>query len=87
MRSKLPQLREALAGRFGAHQRFPVAQHRAHTEYLAEAIDQVRAESEERLRPFEVEVALLDSIPGGDRIVAQGMLAEMGLPDGRQAQT
>lgn len=78
MRAKLPQLREALTGRCEAHQRFLVAQQLAHIDYLDEAIGQVSAEIEERLRPLEEECALLDSIPGVDRIVAQGMLAEMG---------
>src|SRR5207248_8236039 len=47
-------------------------------DYLDDAITEVSAEIEERMRPFEEEVRLLDTIPGVDRIVAQGMVAEMG---------
>lgn len=78
LRTKLPALREALAGRFGPHQRFLVAQHLAHIDYLEEALAEVAAEIEERMRPFEEEVAILDTIPGINQVAAQGILAEMG---------
>ncbi len=78
LRTKLPALREALAGRFGPHQRFLVARHLAHIDYLDEAIAEVMAEIEERMRPFEEEVAILDTIPGINKVAAQGILAEIG---------
>ena len=52
LRTKLPALREALAGRFGPHQRFLVARRLAHIDYLDEAIAEVMAEIEERMRPL-----------------------------------
>ena len=79
LRTKLPALREALAGRFGPHQRFLVARHLAHIDYLDEAIAEVMAEIEERMRPFEEEVAILDTIPGINSVAAQGILAETGI--------
>lgn len=79
LRTKLPALREALAGRFGPHQRFLVAQHLAHIDYLEEALAEVAAEIAERMRPFEEEVAILDSIPGINQVAAQGILAEIGV--------
>ncbi len=39
LRDKLPQLERALAGRFAAHQRFLVAQHLAHIDFLDESIE------------------------------------------------
>jgi transposase len=44
LREKLPALEQALRGRFGAHQRFLVAQQLAHLDYLDEAIARVSAE-------------------------------------------
>ncbi len=79
MRTKIPQLREALVGRFGPHQRFLVARQLAHIDYLDEAIAEVTAEIEERMRPFEDAVAILDTIPGIDRVAAQCILAEIGI--------
>jgi transposase len=78
LRAKLPRLEQALAGRFGLHQRFLVAQQLAHVDFLDDAIDEVSAEVEARLRPFEAEVQRLDTIPGVARRTAQTLLAEIG---------
>src|SRR3954451_10911595 len=51
LREKLPALERALVGRFGAHQRFLVAQQLAHLDFLDAAIAEVSAEVAERLRP------------------------------------
>ncbi len=80
LREKRPQLEQALQGRCGAHQRFLVAQQLAHLDYLDEAIEQVSAEIEERLRPFEGALAQLDTIPGVARRGAEIIRAEIG-PD------
>jgi transposase len=81
LRSKLPALREALAGRFrGEHHGLLVGQILAHIDYLDETIASLSAEIEERLRPFERELGLLETIPGVGRITAEVMLAELG-PD------
>jgi transposase len=52
----------------------------AHVDYLDETIEALSAEIEERLRPFERELELLETIPGVGRITAEVMLAELG-PD------
>ncbi len=78
LREKIPQLTRALAGRFGAHQRFLIAQQLAHLEFLDEAIAQVSKEIAERMRPFAEEIARLDTIPGIDRRGAENVLAEIG---------
>ena len=78
MKEKIPQLERALAGSFGAHQRFLVARQLAHIDFLDRAIAEVSAEVAQRMIPFEEEVALLDTIPGVGRETAEALLAEIG---------
>jgi transposase len=78
LRKKLPQLREALAGRFRGHHALLVGELLAHLEYLEDAIERLSQEVERRLAPFATEVALLDTIPGVDRRAAEVILAEIG---------
>jgi transposase len=80
LRRKRPQLAQALTGRISAHQRFLLAQHLAHIDALDEQIATVGAEIAERLRPWEAELTILDSIPGIGRWSAEVILAEIG-PD------
>jgi transposase len=65
LREKLPALTQALVGRFGAHQRFMVAQQLAHVDFLDAAIAQVSAEIGARLQPVGDLVARLNTIPWG----------------------
>jgi transposase len=78
LRDKIPHLERALAGRFGPHQRFLIAQQLAHIAFLDELIAQVSREIAERMRPFAEELARLDTIPGIDRRGAENILAEIG---------
>lgn len=78
LRNKIPQLELALTGQFGAHQRFLVAQQLAHIDFLDQAIEQVSREVEEGLRPFEADLAHLDTIPGVGQWTAEVIMAEIG---------
>ena len=78
LRKKRPQLISALAGRVKPHHRFLIAEQVSQIEYLEEAIQRINTEVEERLRPFELQVKHLDSIPGISRQIAEVLLAEMG---------
>lgn len=78
LRKKRPQLVSALAGRVKPHHRFLIAEQVSQIEYLEEAIQRINTEVEERLRPFELQVKHLDSIPGISRQIAEVLLAEMG---------
>ena len=78
LRKKRPQLISALAGRVKPHHRFLIAEQVSKIEYLEEAIQRINTEVEERLRPFELQVKHLDSIPGISRQIAEVLLAEMG---------
>jgi transposase len=79
MKEKIPQLEKALAGRFGAHQRFLVARQLAHIDALDQLIAEVSTEVAQRMTPFEEEIRLLDTIPGVGRETAEAVIAEIGV--------
>jgi transposase len=83
MKAKIPQLEQALAGRFGPHQRFLVARQLAHIDFLDAAIGEVSVEVVQRMDPFEKEIALLDTIPGVGRETAEALIAEIGAEMGQ----
>lgn len=78
MREKITDLERALSGSFGPHQRFLVARHLAVIDFFDEAVGQVDAEIAERTRPFEEQMARLDTIPGVARRTAEVFIAEVG---------
>lgn len=87
LRKKIPELKEALTGRVREHHRFMLSEQLSHIDYLDEAIERLTAEIGERLRPFEEEIRLLDTIPGINRQTAEELIAEIGtdmsrFPDG-----
>jgi transposase len=87
LRTKLPALRAALAGRFRTeHHGLLVAQILAHIDYLDEAIALLSERIEQVIAPFAEQVALLDTIPGIDRRAAEVIVAEIG-PDMGQFPT
>src|SRR5258707_9279271 len=79
LREQLPQLEQALAGQFGAHHRFLLAQQLAHIDFLDASLERVSTEIAERVGPFEAEVARLQSIPGVGQRTAEVLVAEMGV--------
>lgn len=78
LRKKREQLVAALSGRVKPHHRFLLAEQLSQIEYVDEAIQRISAELEERLRPFEEDIKLLDSIPGIGRQTAEVLLGEIG---------
>src|SRR5258708_10628466 len=76
---KLPQLEQALAGQFGAHHRFLLAQQLAHLDFLDASLERVSTQIAERVGPFEAEVARLQSIPGVGQRTAEVLVAEIGV--------
>ncbi|HEY8296028.1 MAG TPA: IS110 family transposase [Micrococcaceae bacterium] len=78
-KEKMPQLEAALAGSFGAHQRFMVALplgQIADADALLATLDAAVAR---RLAPFATEVALLDTIPGVGLRTAEELVAAIGV--------
>jgi transposase len=80
LRRKLPQLREALAGRFSDHHALLVGQMLARLDFLDETIETLSQHIEELIAPFSRQVELLRTIPGVDRRTAELLIAEIG-PD------
>jgi transposase len=80
LRAKLPQLKEALEGRFGELHALLIGAILAHLDFLDEQIDQLSDAIEERIAPFAQAVELLCTIPGVGRRTAEVILAEIG-PD------
>jgi transposase len=79
LRRKLPQLREALQGRFRPIHALLVGEVLAKLDYLEESIERLSTEVERLLVPFARQVELLDTIPGVDRRCAEALVAEIGV--------
>ena len=79
LREKIPELERALAGRFGPHQRFLLAEHLALIDALEASLERVSAEIAERVRPFEEALERLQTIPGVGRRVAEVIVTEVGV--------
>lgn len=78
MRSKLPALAEALAGRFGPHHAVTARQILDHVDFLDARIAVVSAHVAARIGPFEAAIALLVAVPGLSRLSAEVVIAETG---------
>ncbi len=78
MRSKIPQLADALAGRFNAHHGLLCKAMLARIDQADATIDELSAAVEVLLSPHEAAVALLIGIPGVSYRLAQVILAEIG---------
>jgi len=78
MRAKVPQLEEALVGRFGAHHALLVRTILAKVDFLDQAIEELSAEIDRVIAPFGPEVDLLRTVTGIDRRAAEGIIAEIG---------
>lgn len=63
MRKKVPELEEALLGRFGSHHALMVATILAKIDFLDGAIDALSAEIDKVIAPFEPEVQLSTPSP------------------------
>lgn len=79
LRAKIPALKEAMAGRFGAHHALIVGTILSKLEFLEEVISHLSAEIEEVIAPFGPQVELLETIPGVDRRSAESIIAEIGV--------
>ena len=78
LRTKIPALRQALAGRFRPHHAFMVSQILAHVDYLDEVIASV-SERVDRDRTYVEDLTRLDTIPGVNRRTAEVLIAELGV--------
>ena len=79
LRAKLPQLRQALKGRFGDHHALLVGLALDHLEYLEATIATLDARIDEVIAPFAVARDHLDTITGVGKRTAECIIAEIGV--------
>jgi len=79
LRKKLPQLRQALRGRFGDHHALLVGLALDHLEHLEAAIARLDARVDEVITPFAVARDRLDTITGVGKRAAEAIIAEIGV--------
>jgi transposase len=78
MRSKIPQLQDAMAGRFNEHHALLCRAMLARIDQADATIDTLTERIDELLNPYEAAVTLLVTIPGVSTRTAQVILAEIG---------
>lgn len=79
LRKKLPQLRQALQGRFRPHHAYLVSRLLADLDHFDEAIAELTTRVDEAIAPFASERTRLDAIPGIGLRTAEVVLAELGV--------
>jgi transposase len=78
LRAKIPQLRQALTGELKPYHHVLLRQILAHMDFLEAALAQLEGEIEQRLRPSEEAIQLLQTIPGVKAVAAATLVAELG---------
>jgi transposase len=79
LRAKLPQLRQALRGRFGAHHAFLIRLALEHLEQLERSIAELDTQVDRLMVPFAAARDRLDTITGVGKRAAECMIAELGV--------
>ncbi|MDG0872860.1 transposase [Paenibacillus thiaminolyticus] len=80
LKTKVPQLVEALNGQLRRHHRVMMRAHWKHLLFEEAQLQEIESLIAEQLEPYRKEMECLDSIPGIDRSSASAIFAEMG-PD------
>lgn len=78
LRSKKVELKKAMHGLMGSHQKLMLDTQLKHIDLLDEIIVKLDREIKERMLPFEEDLELLDTIPGVGIRTAEQILAEAG---------
>ena len=78
LRTKLPALRQALAGRFNEHHAFLIGEGLTERDNLEESMRALAIRVEQYLIPFAQEIEQLSTIPGVKRLAATMILSEIG---------
>src|SRR5436305_15045635 len=78
LRNKIPELKLALEGRMTEHHRFLLRQLLDHLRFTESKLSQIEQETDRRMRPFQVEVIRLCTIPGLDQVTTWGILSAIG---------
>ena len=78
LKSKIPQLEQALAGRVRDHHRFLLAEFLEEWDWFEQRIVRLEKEIDRQIRPFEPAIALWQTMPGVDHVTACSLVAEIG---------
>jgi transposase len=78
LRAKLPELRQALSGRFSDHHAFLISQTLTELDNLEESMSRLAERVEQQLVPFAQQIEQLSTIPGVKHLAATAILAEIG---------
>jgi transposase len=79
MRVKIPELESALEGKLEEHHRFLLRLQLKRLEAVKEDLAVLEQRIQEKLKPYEAQLTLLDEIPGVDWTVAAAIIAELGV--------
>jgi transposase len=79
MRVKIPELEPALEGKLEEHHRFLLRLQLKRLEAVKEDLAVLEQRIQEKLKPYEAQLTLLDEIPGVDWTVAAAIIAELGV--------
>ena len=79
LRKKIPALELALEGKVEEHHRFLLSVQLRRLQAVEEDLGVLEHRIEEKLKPYAVQLTLLDEIPGVDGTLAAGIIAEMGV--------
>ena len=79
LRAKIPALQAALKGRFGPNHAVVIGEILAHIDYIDESIGRLQAGIDELIRPFADARDRLCTLPGVDTILAEAIIAEIGV--------
>ena len=79
LRKKIPELEPALEGKVEEHHRFLLRLQLGRLEAAEKDLAVLEQRIQEKLKPYEAQLTLLDEIPGVDWTLAAGIIAEMGV--------
>jgi transposase len=78
LRARIPELLDALEGRFGDHHAFLCRQHLRLIDELTGLLEELTRRIEDAVRPWARQVGMLQTIPGVGRTTAEVIVAETG---------
>ena len=79
LKAKVPQLRQAVPGRFNDHHAVLVGELLSHLDYLQAAIARLDARVDDLMRPFSAQRDRLMTAPGVKKTTAEIVIAEIGV--------
>ena len=80
LRKKIPELKLALEGKFEDHHRFLLGVQLGRLQAVEEDLRLLEHRIQEKLKPYGMQLALLQQIPGVDWTLAAVIISELGVP-------